>query len=328
MDRWGLSSASHARPPHTAASLENRPNSFAFVDFMIEYLTYKSITWGAGMPATGSASSVIADRIEKGVLRLVLSNPGRKNAMTGTMRDALAVALSDAVADPDVRAIVLAGAGGDFSAGGDLQGLMAYAPGEIEDVLRLGQRVVETLWTAPKPTIAAVEGAAAGGAVALALACDHVIAAESSRFAFPFTSIGLVPDWGVSFFARVRAGPGAARRLLLAGSVVAAPQALALGLADEVVPDDRVSRAAIEAADRLAAKAPNAYARTKELLSDPALGVAETFAVERRLQRECFKSAEFLEGVDAFRERRTPDFTKVANDPPSRTPHSRTGDKG
>jgi 2-(1,2-epoxy-1,2-dihydrophenyl)acetyl-CoA isomerase len=246
----------------------------------------------------------MAGRIEEksadGVTWLTMHQPGKKNAMTAEMRDTLKERISVLGHDPGARGIVLTGAGGDFSAGGDIQGLMAVDPADFRAYLKKGHELVSALWAFEKPAVAAIEGVGVGGGLALAMCCDHIVAGRSARIGFTFVRIGFVPDWGTLYTVTRRVGWARARRLFLDAGLVGANDALAIGLVDEVVADDEVQSAAAAAVERLAARPKRAYAYTKRFLQNMPVSLDQALEFEAMVQENCFKSDEFFEGVEPF----------------------------
>ena len=251
---------------------------------------------------------VIAERPDPDVLRLRLSQPGKKNAIDAALRDDLASQLDAALADPGVRAIVLAGEGGTFSTGGDLQGLLATPRSGLRARLETGHRLIRLVHAAEKPVVAAVDGVAAGGGAALALCADRIVMAEDARFAFTFLRIGFVPDWGIPYTLAMRVGRAQARRILLDCEAVDAVRAAALGLADAVVPAAGLEDAALAQARVLARMAPQAYGLTKRLMQSLPATLDGALEAELAAQTICFGGEEFREGVDAFLSKRPPSF--------------------
>ena len=251
--------------------------------------------------------SVRTDTPAPGVLRLMIDRPDARNAINADVRTRLIDAATAAQADPAVRALVIAGAGGMFSAGGDLPSLVGISEDAALTRLREGHRLVSLLWSYPKPVVAAVERFAIGAGAGLALLADEVVIGEQAVFGFPFIRLGLVPDWGLSGTVPRRTGVEAAARLFAAGGNVAAERAVTIGLADQLVDDARVMEAAIARAATLARLAPGAFARLKLRLrgdAEAALGLDR----EARDQAACLVSPEFAEGYAAFREKRDPRF--------------------
>jgi 2-(1,2-epoxy-1,2-dihydrophenyl)acetyl-CoA isomerase len=242
------------------------------------------------------------------VLTLTLNRPEKLNALDAELHAALAGALAGAAA-PDIRAVVLTGAGRAFCVGQDLEEFRAGA----EDVgTRLRERyhpLVLALRELEKPVLAAVNGVAAGAGVSLACACDLRIAAAGARFVPAFVGIGLVPDTGATAFVAQLLGPARAFEWLTSNRPLEAEEALALGLVSEVVPAEDLAARCAERAAELAAGPTRALALTKRLLADAATTtLAEQLELEADAQTEAAETADFHEGVAAFLEKRSPRF--------------------
>jgi 2-(1,2-epoxy-1,2-dihydrophenyl)acetyl-CoA isomerase len=250
--------------------------------------------------------SILLDRPAPGIGRLRIDRPDARNAIDAGVRAGLKAALAEAREDAGVRALLLGGTGGMFSAGGDLPSLIGLDEAAAYARLCDGHDAVRALWTFPKPVVAGVERFAIGAGAGLALLADRVVMGESARFGFPFARLGLVPDWGLSATLPRRIGPEPAARLFAEAASVTADEALALGIADEVVADADVADRSLALAMTLAAAAPGAFARTKARLR----GEVASLDLEReaREQAACLVSPEFAEGYAAFRERRAPRF--------------------
>jgi 2-(1,2-epoxy-1,2-dihydrophenyl)acetyl-CoA isomerase len=245
---------------------------------------------------------------EGGVLTITLNRPEVLNAFNADMHLALAAALEDARA-PDVRAVVLTGAGRGFCVGQDLTEFRE-APGDIGSRLRGNYHPnVLAIRALEKPVIAAVNGAAAGAGLSFACACDLRIAADSASFVPAFINIGLVPDSGGSYFAARLLGYARALEWLASGRRLTAAEAHAWGLVSEVVEADSFPARVAERAAELAAAPTRAIALTKRLYDE-----AATSTLEQQLEREALAQAEaaqtddFREGVAAFGEKRAARF--------------------
>ncbi len=209
------------------------------------------------------------------VLRLTLARPEKKNALTRDMYAALADALDGAVSDEGVRAVVLAGDGGAFTGGNDLADFLMDPPTGADSPVFAFLRAVSTF---PKPLVAAVEGAAVGIGTTVLLHCDLVYVAPSARFRMPFVDLGLVPEAASSFLLPRIAGHVRAAEWLLLGEPFGANEALAAGLVNEIV-DDPLARA-VERAQALAAKPPEAVRLSKALLRRPTEAAVQSTMVE------------------------------------------------
>lgn len=242
------------------------------------------------------------------VLHVRLARPEKKNALTVEMYAALAEALRRADEDPAVRVVLLGAEGDAFSGGNDLADFLQRPPtDETSPVLRFLHGLIE----ARKPVVAAVNGLAVGVGTTLLLHCDLVYAARSARFHLPFVSLGLVPEAGSSLLLPQRVGQARAAELLLLGEPFDAEQALAMGVVSAVFPDEELAARAEERARRLAAQPPAAVRATRSLLrrADRA-ALPEQMREESALFLERLRSPEAREAMQAFMERRAPDFSR------------------
>jgi enoyl-CoA hydratase/carnithine racemase len=237
-----------------------------------------------------------------------LNRPASRNALDIPLRLELGDAVESAMADSTVRAIVLTGAGGSFCSGGDISTMQRMPPAEGRPRAEAAQRVVRALWAGGKPVVAAVEGAAFGAGLALALACDRIVAAKDARFGAAFVRVGLAGDMGIFATLPARLGPAAAKQILMFGKQFSAPEALELGLIDVTAPTGGALAAAVADAATLAAGPPLALAAIKSLLtrwpSDPVT------VLDREVEQQValFDSDDLTEGAAAFHERRSPVF--------------------
>jgi 2-(1,2-epoxy-1,2-dihydrophenyl)acetyl-CoA isomerase len=242
------------------------------------------------------------------VLTIMLNRPDVLNAFNKAMHDALGAALKEA-RDPEVRAVVLTGAGRGFCVGQDLTEFRD-APGDIGERLRGSyHRNVLAIRSLEKPVIAAVNGAAAGAGLSFACACDLRIAADTASFVPAFVRVGLIPDSGSTFFVSRLLGPARAFEWLGSGRTLSAAEAHAWGLVSEVVEADTLADRAAELAAELAAMPTRAIGMTKRLI-DRAVGstLEEQLEREAQLQVVATRSEDFREGVSAFLEKREPRF--------------------
>jgi 2-(1,2-epoxy-1,2-dihydrophenyl)acetyl-CoA isomerase len=246
---------------------------------------------------------------EGAVLTITLNRPDVLNALNRPLHQALHAALEQA-ADPEIRAVVITGAGRGFCVGQDLQEFRAGA-GEVADNLRQNyHRNVLAIRALEKPVIAAVNGPAAGAGMSLALACDVRIAADAATFVPAFINIGLVPDSGGTWFVRRLLGTARAFEWLTTGRRLSAAEAEQWSLVSEVVAAEELAARAQEVARLYAAMPTRAVWQTKRLLD-----AAETSSLEEQLELEATTQADmtrtddFAEGVAAFLEKRDAVFT-------------------
>jgi enoyl-CoA hydratase/carnithine racemase len=255
--------------------------------------------------------SAILLTMAAGIATLRLNRPSVRNAIDDAMRGEMIAALESVAADPAIRALVIAGAGTAFCAGGDVRGMQGRLAAPPEEVAINGwrrqartHRAVSLLHAMPKPVIAAVNGAAAGLGADVALACDFILCGEAAHFTMSFIARGLVPDGGGMYFLPRRVGLARAKELVFSGRRVAAQEALAIGLADRVVPDAELATMAQEWAAQLGAGSPAALALAKATL-DRSLesSFEQVLAIGSQSQAICYTTAEHRASVAAFLDR-------------------------
>ena len=243
------------------------------------------------------------------VLTITLNRASVLNALNAEVHAALRDAL-DLAAPPDVRAVVLTGAGRGFCVGQDLEEFRGGAPDVAQRLRERYHPVVIGLRELEKPVIAAVNGVAAGAGVSLACACDFRIASTDARFVPAFSGIGLVPDSGATAFLARLLGVERAFAWLVSNRPLHADEALELGLVDELVEPGELAQRVLERAQALAAGPTRALALTKRLLAEaPSTPLREQLEREAVAQAEAAATEDFREGVAAFLEKREPRFT-------------------
>ncbi|MCE9672562.1 enoyl-CoA hydratase/isomerase family protein [Myxococcus stipitatus] len=249
--------------------------------------------------------------VEAHVATLTLDDAPRRNAMTPELGIALRARVEELRARDDVRAVVLTGAGGAFTAGGDLQMLERLRQSSFEDarvfMLEFYSRYLSVL-DLPFPTVAAVEGAAIGAGLCVALACDVCIVAEDAKLALNFVQLGLHPGMGATWLVPWRTGAQRAAELLLTGRRFDGREAVRLGLALEATPASEVQSRARALATTMAANAPLATRGLKGRLTADREGLRRALEEEARLQAESYGSADLGEGLAAAAARRAPRF--------------------
>jgi methylglutaconyl-CoA hydratase len=251
---------------------------------------------------TSTPERVLSVEVSRGVARLTLDSPANRNALSRAMRAQLRQALTDAFADDAVRVVVLDHTGRVFCSGMDLS--EAAGGAAADQGVNEFPELLELVWSAPKPVLAAVRGPARAGGVGLLAACDVVVAGAAATFAFNEVRIGVVPAV-ISAVVRPRMAPNVVHRLMLTGEVFDAATAAAGGLVDLAVTDDEVDATVAAQVTALAAGAPAALAETKRLLrSTPTGALAEQFAGLLDLSARFFAGEEGQEGIAAFREKR------------------------
>jgi 2-(1,2-epoxy-1,2-dihydrophenyl)acetyl-CoA isomerase len=243
------------------------------------------------------------------VARVTLNRPDVLNAFDRPLAQALREALVRASGDREVRAVVLTGAEGRFSAGADLkQGFPRDR--RVEDMLNTEFRpVVDLIGAMEKPVIAAVGGPAAGIGLSFALACDLVMMAEDAYLLSPFAAIGLIPDGGATWLLVRQLGYHRAYQLCIESERVPAQRCLELGLCNRVVPAAQLEAESLAWAASIAERAPLAVARTKlAMRAAMDLSLTQAIAYESHLQNVCVESEDAREGVAAFLAKRKPEF--------------------
>jgi 2-(1,2-epoxy-1,2-dihydrophenyl)acetyl-CoA isomerase len=253
-------------------------------------------------------------KVEERVAWITLDRPDALNALTAQIGRELTVAIDEVAASSDVRAVVLTGAGRGFSSGADLKDGFTQVDGSKPDVATPLREIFHPLIlrvrTLEKPVIAAVNGGAVGIGCSLALAADLVIAAESAYFLMAFANIGLALDGGASELLVRRIGHARATEMAMLAERVSATTALEWGLVNRVAADDQLRFVAGELAAKLAAGPPGSYAAIKRTLNAAMYAqLAQALDLEATLQQERAESADFMEGVLAFVQKRPAEFT-------------------
>ncbi len=250
------------------------------------------------------------DRAAPGVMRVLINRPDKRNAIDFDVRQQLIDALGGLLGDAAVRALVLGGAGGNFSAGGDLPSMVGLSAADAHGRMQHIARLCRLIHGAAIPVVTAMEGVCAGACIGLALLGDRIVAGQGAKILLPFMKLGLVPDWGMLHTLPLRIGLPAARRLFTADGPIAAREALQVGLVDELVADADVMPAAVREAQRLAALPQAAFARMKARLNRRSSSLDEDLGREEADQAALLQSADFREGYAAFLDKRVPDFIR------------------
>lgn len=249
-----------------------------------------------------------------GVMTLTLDRPERLNALTFEVYDELKLTFDALDTEPGVRAILLTGAGRAFCSGGDVESIIgklfeADARGLLEFTRATGA-LIRSMIACRRPIVGALNGTVAGAGAVIAAACDVRIAAPSAKIAFLFTKVGLSgADMGASWLLPRLVGLGRANELLMTGDFVDAEAALAMGLYNRIVDQERIVDEARAWAERLAAGPSFALEVTKKMLyREAAMDLDAALAAEVEIQSICMQDPNFREAYEAFRERRKPRF--------------------
>ena len=253
------------------------------------------------------------ERPRDGVALVTLDNPEQRNAMSDEMTHSWVRVVDELAADPDVRAVVVTGAGSAFSSGGNL-GWLAGEPDASVDRLRSRMLPFYRAWLQVRrlevPTIAAINGPAVGAGLCFALACDLRFAARGARMGVPFTHLGLHPGMAGTYLLAEAVGAAVARDLFLTGRLVRDDEALRLGLVSRVLDPDTFLQEALDAASAVAAAAPIATRLTKQALRDGGHSSFEhALQWEAMAQPITLATDDLQEGIAAARQKRQPRFT-------------------
>jgi len=252
--------------------------------------------------------------VKDGIATLTLNRPDRLNALGGSLRDDLHAAVTRSAADPEVRVMVITGAGKGFCSGGDVKAMGEAKAGQrerplIEKIAPGRDRTLLAMREAPQPIIAAVNGAAAGAGMNLALGCDIRIASTAARFTQAFVKRGLHPDWGGTYFLPRMVGTAKACEMIFTGDVIDAAEAERLGIVSRVVAPEELMPTAYELARRIAAGPPVAIRLAKRsIYANSELDLRAALQVETMAQNICFETEDATEGIRAFGEKRAPVF--------------------
>jgi 2-(1,2-epoxy-1,2-dihydrophenyl)acetyl-CoA isomerase len=259
-----------------------------------------------------------AIRVERkdGLVTITLDRPAKKNAINAAMWVELDRALAEVAGDPSDRALILTGAGGNFSAGADLsgnpsgRGLTGGPLQPIVQEMRIVGDIVLRLQRMPKPSLAKIDGVCVGVALGLALACDLLLASDRARFSEIFAKRGLALDGGNSWLLPRRVGLHKAKQLTFFADVIDARQAESIGLVNEVVPAGELDAVADDWGRRLASGPTLALGLSKRLLdASSSVTLAQALEDEARCQHITHASKDVREGIAAFLERREPRFS-------------------
>ena len=265
-----------------------------------------------------TGTSDLLANLDSGVLTLTLNRPQARNAMSRSLNLALQQQLAAAEVDPGVKCLVLTGAGPAFCAGGDVKGMAARNSESVPELgideaihrQRLNQRATAgKLFKMPKPTLAALPGAAAGAGLSLALACDLRIMASSAILTTAFAKVGFSGDYGGTYFLTQLVGAAKARELYFLSDRVSADEALRLGLVNWVCAPEELAAKAREIAQRLASGPAVAYRYMKENLNRAMAGdVDDCMDLEATHHVHCGQTEDHRDAARAFIEKRAPVF--------------------
>jgi enoyl-CoA hydratase len=244
------------------------------------------------------------------LLRITVDRPSALNAVGSGLLNELLDAVSEAAEDPDARVVILTGGGSRaFIAGADIKELSGKSPEEGLDFSARGHRLTRMLEEMEKPVIAAINGAALGGGCELALACDLRVAGDRALFGQPEVKLGVIPGWGGTVRLARIVGEGLAREMVFSGRILSAEEALRVGLLNRVVPHESLPEEALRIAETIARQGPVALAFAKRSMNGARFLDREAAArLESELFARCFTTEDQREGMEAFMQKRQPEF--------------------
>lgn len=245
-----------------------------------------------------------------GIAKVILNRPNSLNAMNKQLVEELIEILLQLKVDNNIRVIILTGSGRGFCAGGDLLYLQSLNTivAAREFIKKVGC-LVEIIMNLEKPVIAMVNGIAAGAGFNLALACDIIYCSGSARFAQSFAKVGLVPDCGGMYLLPRIVGLHKAKELMFTADIIDADRAYQMGLVNQVVADDVLINTTVQLAQRLESSAPIALGLMKKVINkSDNLDLPSVLEFEANMQSYCMQTSDHAEGVNAFKEKRKPEF--------------------
>lgn len=254
--------------------------------------------------------TVRVDR-EGAVAVLTIENPKARNALTDGVKAALTDALEAAEMDDAVRCVVLTGAAGTFCAGGDVSAFPTMTPAKGRQRVYDQRGFLHLMIRGETPIVAAVEGFAYGAGFGLALAADHIVAAEDAKFCASFNKIGLMPDGALLWTLPQRVGMGRAKDMLMCASVVDGAEAKRLGMVDAIAPSGGALEAAMAKAEKFAAASPLAIGAIKQAFARYPLDIEAAFGIEVDAQPALMNSKDAGEARRAFFAKQKPVFKGV-----------------
>jgi enoyl-CoA hydratase/carnithine racemase len=254
---------------------------------------------------------IIAEKIEPGITRIVLNDPDARNAMSDEMAVLFEQEVSRCSADPNLRVVIVSGAGQAFSAGGHLEMLLEKSKRSkdenVQGMLDFYRRFL-SIASLPVPVIAAINGHAVGAGLCMALSCDIRIAAAGANFGLNFVQLGLHPGMGATYFLPRLIGPARAAELLYTGRIFAAEEALSFGIVNRLIEADKFNDAVLELARTIAQAGPQAVRALKKSLSIDAGKLGNCLEREAAAQAEDYSGLQFAEGIRAAMEKRRARF--------------------
>lgn len=248
--------------------------------------------------------------IQDRILFLTLNRPESLNSFNLEMLTGITDLIIDAENNPEIKVIVISGAGRSFCAGGDVKTMGNTNPTDVYEHIGVLNKCIKAIKDTHKPVIASIHGFAAGAGFNLALACDLIIASEDSKFALSFSQVGLISDGGGSYFLPQLIGPHLAKQLFFSGEAVSAERMAQLGVVNFLVPTKELKEETVKYANKLAYGPSKAFGMMKKLIDKSfTSNVDEMLEKERMIQTLMVATEDHHEGVLAFKEKRKPVFT-------------------
>lgn len=250
-------------------------------------------------------------QVDEGIATITINRPELLNALSPAVYHELNEGLKELASDPDVKAVIITGAGNKaFVAGADISAMSAMSANDALLFGAIGKETSGRIENMPKPVIAAINGLAFGGGCELALTCDFRVASRSAKFGQPEINLGIIPGGGGTQRLTRLVGISQAKAMIMLGDAITAEQALQIGLVHQVVEADQLMPAAVQLAKKLAQKAPIALAMAKRSINR-AVGsdTDDGFEFEIHCFAHCFSTKDQKEGMKAFIEKRPPQFT-------------------
>ncbi|QLG27465.1 enoyl-CoA hydratase/isomerase family protein [Halorarum halophilum] len=262
---------------------------------------------------TGTDAVRLERDADAGVARIVIATPERRNALSVEVTHGIVAALEE-LEGGDTRCVVLEGEGPAFSAGGDVSAMLERHENDeplddaVRHIIQDTGRCIRRVYDCEFPTVAKLDGPAFGAGANLAVACDVQLMSEGARIGFGFRDVGLAVDSGTSFLLPKLVGTNVAKELVFTGELLDADRALDLGVVNHVFPADEFEERAAEFVEEIASGPSVALRTSKRLLNSEFASLEEAIEHEAGAQSAAFASADHAEGIEAFREKRDPEF--------------------
>ena len=255
------------------------------------------------------AGEILFEIIDDKIALITLNRIASLNSLNGSLVQEFNKVLDECANNKKIRCVILTGAGKGFCAGGDLSYLESLQEEtQISSFIADVGLLAEKIYHLPKPVIAMVNGVAAGAGFNLVLACDLIYATDTARFSQSFAKVGLIPDCGGLYFLQKQIGPYKAKQLMFTAELIDCEQGYKLGFINKICEAEFLYRETLELAEKLSNGAPLALGLIKKYLNEDNKTLEQTLEVEKEQQTICLKTADFSEGVLAFKEKREPIF--------------------